>query len=292
LITGFDGSSSHIESLLEEFRYFKRHQLLAGQEAETRILQADGREERLDEIKQYARRKIGERILDPALPEFVMGFLENMFHRFLVHILLREGPGGVSWRPVMTTIDVLLWTVQSERVPEDKPRFNKLKPRLLINLRKALDVAGFEKAEIDEALTELQKVQEAAFVARPRTEEQRDESSLGFDEWMADARPSSAKSLLELADSDEHVKEVERLPIGIWMEFLAEGEQTVRCTLAAKIDTIDKFVFVNAQGVKVVEKSRMGLAREMKAGTVKIISEAPLIDRAMETVIGKLRSGD
>lgn len=292
LITGFDGSSSYIESLLEEFRYFKRHQLLAGQEAETRILQADGREERLDEIKQYARRKIGERILDPALPEFVMGFLENMFHRFLVHILLREGPGGVSWRPVMTTIDVLLWTVQSERMPEDKPRFNKLKPRLLINLRKALDVAGFEKAEIDAALTELQKVQEAAFVARPRTEDQRDESSLGFDEWMADARPSSAKSLLELADSDEHVKEVERLPIGIWMEFLAEGEQTVRCTLAAKIDTIDKFVFVNAQGVKVVEKSRMGLAREMKAGTVKIISEAPLIDRAMETVIGKLRSGD
>ena len=292
LITGFDGSSSYIESLLEEFRYFKRHQLLAGQEAETRILQADGREERLDEIKQYARRKIGERILDPALPEFVMGFLENMFHRFLVHILLREGPGGVSWRPVMTTIDVLLWTVQSERVPEDKPRFNKLKPRLLINLRKALDVAGFEKAEIDEALTELQKVQEAAFVAKPRTEEQRDESSLGFDEWMADARPSSAKSLLELAESDEHVKEVERLPIGIWMEFLAEGEHTVRCTLAAKIDTIDKFVFVNAHGVKVVEKSRMGLAGEMKAGTVKIISEAPLIDRAMETVIGKLRSGD
>lgn len=76
------------------------------------------------------------------------------------------------------------------------------------------------------------------------------------------------------------------------MEFLAEGEQTVRCTLAAKIDTIDKFVFVNALGVKVVEKSRMGLAGEMKAGTVKIISEAPLIDRAMETVIGKLRSGD
>ncbi|MDA0689014.1 MAG: DUF1631 family protein [Proteobacteria bacterium] len=292
LITGFDGSSSYIEPLLEEFRYFKRHQLLAGQEEEARILQADDREERLDEIRQYARRKIGERILDPAMPPFVLGFLENMFHKFLVHILLREGPGGVSWRPVMTTIDVLLWTVQSERVPEDKPRFNKLKPRLMINLRKALDVAGFEKAEIDEALTQLQQAQEAAFVAKPDTREEVEESSLGFDEWMADARPSSAKSLLELADSDEHVKEVERLPIGIWMEFLAEGERTIRCTLAAKIDTIDKFVFVNAQGVKVVEKSRMGLAREMKAGTVKIISEAPLIDRAMETVIGKLRSGD
>ncbi len=56
-----------------------------------------------------------------------------------------------------------------------------------------------------------------------------------------------------------------------------------------KIDTIDKYIFVNAHGVKVIEKSRMGLARELKDGTVKVISEAPLIDRAMETVIGKLR---
>ena len=56
-----------------------------------------------------------------------------------------------------------------------------------------------------------------------------------------------------------------------------------------KIYTIDKYIFVNAHGVKVIEKSRMGLARELKDGTVKVISEAPLIDRAMETVIGKLR---
>lgn len=288
LINGFNGGSGYLKELLEEFKYFKRHKLLASQEVENRLLQADDREERLDEIKQYARRKIVERILDPQLPESVKDFLENMFHKFLVHIILREGPGGVSWRPVMNTIDVLLWTVQSDRVPEDKERFSKLKPRLLINLRKALDVAGFEKAEIDSALIELQKAQESAFEVK-EVEEEVDESSLGFDEWMADAKPSTAGSLLELSDDDEHLKEVEKLPIGIWMEFQAEGEQTIRCTLAAKIDTIDKYVFVNAQGVKVVEKSRMSLAREMKAETVKIISEAPLIDRAMESVIGKLR---
>ena len=39
-----------------------------------------------------------------------------------------------------------------------------------------------------------------------------------------------------------------------------------------------------------IEKSRMGLGRELKDGNVIIISEAPLIDRAIETVIGKLRN--
>ena len=46
---------------------------------------------------------------------------------------------------------------------------------------------------------------------------------------------------------------------------------------------------MNGQGVKVIEKSKMGLARELKAGTVKVIYETPLIDRAMESVIAKLR---
>lgn len=48
-------------------------------------------------------------------------------------------------------------------------------------------------------------------------------------------------------------------------------------------------MFVNKLGVKVIEKSRMGLARELKTGTVKVISEGPLVERAMESVIGRLR---
>ena len=68
-----------------------------------------------------------------------------------------------------------------------------------------------------------------------------------------------------------------------------DNEHAIRCTLAAKIETIKKFVFVNSQGAKVIEKSRMGLARELQAGTVKVICDGPLIDRAMESVIAQLR---
>ena len=95
-----------------------------------------------------------------------------------------------------------------------------------------------------------------------------------------------------LADDDEHLLEVSKYPIGIWLEFQVRGKQAIRCTLAAKIDTIEKYVFVNGQGVKVIEKSKMGLARELKAGTVKVICEAPLVDRAMESVIAKLRDAE
>ena len=277
-----------IEEILEDFRYFKRRQLLEAQAVKNRLMDADERTERLEEVRLYARQKIEERILDSETPGIVKEFLLIKFHKFLVHVILREGPGGASWKPIMNTIDVLLWTVDSERSSVDLERFNRLKSRLLMNLDKALEVAGFKKEQINKSLKDLLKLQESFFKPK-ETEVSESEEDLGFEDWLADAKPIVDQHMPELHENDEHMQQVSKIPIGIWMEFQGEGDQTTRCTLAAKIDTIDKYIFVNAHGVKVIEKSQMGLARELKNGTVKVISEAPLIDRAIETVIGKLR---
>ncbi|MBT6482140.1 MAG: DUF1631 family protein [Gammaproteobacteria bacterium] len=77
--------------------------------------------------------------------------------------------------------------------------------------------------------------------------------------------------------------------LGTWLEFKGAAGVPVRCALAAKIDSIDKLFFVNSKGIKVVELTRMRLARELKAGSVKIVSEGSLVDRAMESVINNLR---
>ena len=59
--------------------------------------------------------------------------------------------------------------------------------------------------------------------------------------------------------------------------------------LEKKINAIDKYIFVNRQGVKVVEKTRLGLALELRDGTVSIVSDGLLFSRALEAVIGNLR---
>jgi hypothetical protein len=205
-----------------------------------------------------------------------------------VQVVLREGPGGISWRPVMNTIDVFLWTVSTERQEGDLERFVKVNPRLLLNLGKALGVAGVQKAEAEETLSELQRVQEACF-KKPLSAANGESKEFSPSPDNDSAEPSDVAAESNLPSDDEHLLEVSKYPLGIWLEFQAQAGQAIRCTLAAKIDTIEKYVFVNGQGVKVIEKSKMGLARELKAGTVKVVCEAPLIDRAMESVIAKLR---
>jgi hypothetical protein len=93
----------------------------------------------------------------------------------------------------------------------------------------------------------------------------------------------------EMAEDDPYMKQVDTLSVGVWVEFAGEDDNNTRCKLAAKINAIDKFIFVNRQGVKVVEKTRLGLARELRDGTVNIISDGLLFSRALESVIGNLR---
>ena len=44
-----------------------------------------------------------------------------------------------------------------------------------------------------------------------------------------------------------------------WMEFQGVGAQSIRCSLAGKIDMIDKYVFVNARAAKVIGKPARAL---------------------------------
>lgn len=288
LVRDFTGDIAVVENLLQEFLSFKGELARSQEESERQLADEGERKNRLEEIEQYALHKIEERILDAGIDPFAKNFLQTYFHKFLVQVLLREGPGGLSWRPVMNTIDVLLWTVSTERQQGDLQKFVKVSPRLRLNLGKALEVAGIEADEAEEALTQLQRVQEACFksVGPAATG---DAQGGDVRTERRDSQAGSAAPEESLPSNDVHLQEVSKYPIGIWLEFRVQSGQSIRCTLAAKIDTIEKYVFVNGQGVKVIEKSKMGLARELKAGTVKVICEAPLIDRAMESVIAKLR---
>lgn len=288
LVRDFAGDIVVVEDLLQDFLSFKGEAAHSHQAKERQLLDEGERKNRLEEVEQYALHKIEERILDTGIDPFAKNFLQTYFHKFVVQVVLREGPGGISWRPVMNTIDVLLWTVSTEKQEGDLQRFVKVSPRLLLNLGKALEIAGVEKDEAEEALGKLRRVQEACFKKPPGTEEELTQESSTSPPSQG-SQPGDVAKQENLPSDDEHLQEVSKYSIGIWLEFQAQAGQAIRCTLAAKIDTIEKYVFVNGQGVKVIEKSKMGLARELKAGTVKVICEAPLIDRAMESVIARLR---
>ncbi len=252
---------------------------------------------RVQLVRQVARRKLQERIpgeLDPVVDEI----LNTHFLKFMEKLLLREGAGGNSWKYVIDTVEKLLWTLRKEKEPGDRNFFEKINPRIMANLEKVLQSAGVAQDEITRLLDKLLQLQLAAFEQAERT--QRDQTAMEtarqvFDDLgnaievplRSDSDPHLAKAFI--AENPDYLQQVDKLPVGTWVEFTVPGEANARCTLAGRMADGSELYFVSQHGVRMIEKSRIGLARELKDGTAKMVGEWPLFNRTLESVIATLR---
>lgn len=106
---------------------------------------------------------------------------------------------------------------------------------------------------------------------------------------LIERNTGSNEAQIDVDENDPFLRQVDNLSVGCWFEFHGEGKPE-RCKLAALIRSVGKYVFVNRSGIKVAEKTRQGLAAEMRSGSVQVLNDGLLFDRALESIIGNLRN--
>ncbi len=70
-----------------------------------------------------------------------------------------------------------------------------------------------------------------------------------------------------------------------------DNGQTIRCRLAAIIKQTEQFIFINRNGIKVAELSKMALLDRIKTGQITPLDQSRLFDTALEEVVSSLRKG-
>ncbi|HAO88076.1 MAG TPA: hypothetical protein DCR00_04065, partial [Gammaproteobacteria bacterium] len=278
-----------LQQLLNDLRVSRSKIVGTDLNLERRVRESEDISQSMDDVNEYVRQKINERVLKGYLDPSIRKLLDTHIHSFLVKLVTREGPEGKSWKPVMSTIDALLWTVQAEKHVGDRERFERINPRLLDNLGKVLEIGGASKTKITKIMRQLKQVQEFTFhqAEHGATAEQSQNGDSLTNRVILATR--NKKDVPALPRNDPDLRRVDKLAIGTWMEFRGNSGERVRCALAAKIDSIEKLFFADSEGKKVMELTRMRLAHELKAGAVKVVSEGSLVNRAMESVISNLK---
>jgi hypothetical protein len=84
------------------------------------------------------------------------------------------------------------------------------------------------------------------------------------------------------------LEQIEQLTEGVWVELLQENNEKLRCKLSSIVEPGSRHIFVNRRGMKVAEKTPRGLAAELKRGSLTILAEPQVFDRALQAVIGNL----
>jgi hypothetical protein len=228
-----------------------------------------------------------------------------------------------SYQKALKVAEFLVWSVQPKTTEESRAKLKKIMPSLIKNLKLGMDKISFNTFRASQLLEELEdchrqilalplrsepasrqstepstSVSESSstdadakpsLVVEPVTQETLKELSLPVESSTDTEEAQNAEEIIELEEKDPVFEQVAQLQAGAWIEMDSHTDHKQRCKLAAYIASIDKYIFVNRTGVKIAELSKMQLALGIKQQAIRVLDDAALFDRALESVITNLR---
>jgi hypothetical protein len=329
LLNDFTDDPAIFSDVLAEFLAFTGDEKRRSELLEQRTRDAEEGRAKAELARQQVEQALNSRLLGKTLPEVVVRLLQEGWSKVLQLTCLKHGAESAEWEAALIVMDDLVWSVEPHESPEDRLRLLELVPSLLKSLRDGLSSAAIDPFITSEFFSKLEAVHVQAFQrfkresvepqAVPAEDEEGVEASaevvveLGAGPLLelpplepevdapamvevveeivllAPGESRSQEPEASLPDDDEALEKVDSLRVGSWVEIQEDEEHKLRGKLAAIIKPTGKFIFVNRTGMKVMEKTRMGLAVEFRRGAIRLLDDALLFDRALESVIGNLR---
>ncbi len=91
---------------------------------------------------------------------------------------------------------------------------------------------------------------------------------------------------------DKYFQIVEKLKSGNWLEFKREESDSVRAKLSWISPITGKYLFVNSRGLKVTDKTKLGLAAGLREKSITVLQQVALFDRALSAIATQLKADD
>ena len=291
----FENDIAIFDALAEELRQFVAKDSHKTTLVEQRVKDAESGKEKTRAARSIVQKLINEKAAGLRLPPDVGKFVSDTWSKVLVYACIKHGPETEAWQGMVSTLEDLLWCLQPMDDAEALRRRDEITPSLMERIEQGmasleLPVADVEACvmSISETLGELAN-NDRAYIedTDAPAQEARFEALEELDEIvLTEAEP---KETVKTAAEEKYLVQVGQLTEGSWIELVGETGATRRCKLATIVQPGDRYVFVNRRGMKIAERSKMGLAVELKCGTLTLLDESQVFDRALQAVIGNLR---
>lgn len=287
ILEEFDGDITLFEVLGEEFEQF-----LARENRKASLVEQRTRESERGRIKSQKAQETVDRLLREKLsrrpvPGPVHDILINGWSRVMFLAYLRNDVEH-RWDQAVRVVDDLIWCLHPHLDDEERDQWVRVVPKLLKALRAGLEEVSYNATRLDEMMAAVKHELTEAF-RNLALAEAREPEGLEPETMAPDDEPHPEESEPLDAGIAEHLPRIDAIDVGQWVEFSLVNGASFRCKLSAIIEDADCFVFVNRMGLKVIEKTRTDLAREMHRGRLTILEQGALIDRALDAVVGSLR---
>ncbi|MCX2842288.1 DUF1631 domain-containing protein [Microbulbifer thermotolerans] len=327
VLSEFDQDVNIFSLLLESFRQFIARERKRAEMLERRVVdEADGRA-KTQAARARVAAVMDALVAERELPQVVQDWLHKVWNNVLFLTCVKEGTESEAWSRDVRTARDLVWSVLAP-MPDSRQQLLGLLPTLQERLREGVEAVSLNPFEARTLFSGLKEVYRERFALAKQLTEERErqvreqvaqemreaaENTSESDVQQAPEIPQEAVSVpqmeeleqvvaeaevaapeaeqgeAQLPESDPHWQMTYRLAQGSWFELKRSDDEQFRCRLAAVIRDIDQFIFVNRNGAKVAEFSRLELAYALRGAQLMPLDDGMLFERALQSVIGNVR---
>jgi uncharacterized protein DUF1631 len=301
----FETDLALFESAVAEVERFVDDQKRAEEqivERSARLIEAREREElaRMVAEEEVARRLAVRQWVPPA----VRTMLEQQWSRALADVHATEGEGSQAWHGFMLTMDDLLWSVEPKTSAEDRKRLVTMLPAMLRHLHDGLHRAKAPDAERDRFFGELVDSHAAAVKAGLRGMAMVPDAPpkpppiepVTIESELIPAGDFKVEEIRLKTSRGSQVRNVftrtgiwTNLQRGTWVEF-ARGAAPLRARLTWISPNKGVYLFTNATSDSAaLSISPEALAEQMRLGQARVLGDAALVDRAVDSMLASLK---
>ncbi len=290
VLNEFNQNPEVFASLLKELRAFVSKDNRRSVLVEQRVKESETGKAKTNGAKATVQALINQKACGLRLPSSAGRFISETWSRVLTLRCVKSGEHADGWMAGVATLDNLLWVLQplSELVAVE--RRDSMVDSLLAEIDAGMTELGCQTEEIieftkwlEEHLLTLSKNDRAYL-----EEDERPELDLPLDVVeeiiLTTIKPEDTQPI-----EPAFLAQIKALTEGTWVEINQENSVPLRCKLTTVTVPGHNYIFVNRRGMKVFEKTRMGIATLLKDNQLKIIDESQVFDRALQSVIGNLR---
>jgi len=297
----FEKLAGRVEAFMEAQRRAERDIV----ERSAKLIEEREREEIARALaSQEVERRLEARAWAPAPVREMLG---ETWVVALARVHRGEGEGSAAWNMLLRTMDELLWSVEPKVSADDRKRLITMLPGMLKSLHEGMERGELVQARRTEFLGALVDCHAQAVKAGLRGLAALPEAK----PRPAAAGESTSIERAVIPAGDIQVQEIRlrtprgsavrnvftrtgiwtNLKRGTWVEFLHEdGKPASRARLTWISPNKGVYLFTNPYAANAaVSISPDALAEQMRVGEARVIDDAPLVERAVDSMMSDLR---
>lgn len=285
-----------VDVLTEFLKFQNKAQRRAELVAQRTVSAEDGRAT-AQVARGYISTLLEEKLSQFEHPPIARKVLEQGWSKVLFLSYVQSGPDSAAFKDEAAFVDRFLWSVAPSSEAQHRNELIAALPVLIETLRLGFNRVSLSSIETRNWFEQLERLH-LAKLSRSRSAESASPSPAtvaaqndaleDLDAALSELDEPAASPAIE-ASEPALSPQLDSLCVGNWVDLRQDDGAMLRCRLAAVINGIGKYIFVNRAGIKVAEFDVPALHAALADGGVILIEDDRLFDRALESVITNLR---